>query len=43
LDKIEKEDDWTYYCKQEVIYSGTQLDESGNPKNSTPTWITLNI
>lgn len=34
--------DWVYYCEQEVIYTGTQLDENKNPIASAPTWIILN-
>ena len=26
-----KETDWDYYCEQEVIYTGTLLDENKNP------------
>jgi len=38
-----KEPDWDYYCEQEVIYTGTQLDENENPIDSAPTWIVMNI
>jgi hypothetical protein len=36
-----KDTDWEYYCEQEVIYTGTQLDENGNPIDSTPAWIRM--
>jgi hypothetical protein len=37
-----KETDWDYYCEQEVIYTGTQIDENGNFIDSSPTWILMN-
>ena len=33
---------WEYYCEQEVIYTGTQIDENGNIIDSSPTWIPMN-
>lgn len=39
----EKEEKWDYYCEEEVIYKGTQLDENNNPIDSAPTWIRIEI
>lgn len=41
LNNTAKENNWEYYCEREVIYSGTQFDENGNPINSIPTWIRM--
>ena len=38
-----KEIGWENYCEQEVIYIGSLKDENGNPSDSAPTWIPLNV
>ena len=43
LNQITKEDNWKYYCEEEVIYSGTLLDENNNPIDSAPTWIRISV
>jgi len=40
---IQKESNWSYYCEEEVIYKGTQLDEKKNPIDSAPSWIRMTI
>lgn len=41
LNDIKKDLKWTYYCEEEVIYKGTQLDESRNPIDSAPSWVRI--
>ena len=43
FDNIIKEIGWEYYCEQEVIYLGTQFDEGGNSRDSSPSWIPINF
>jgi len=43
LNQITKEDKWKYYCEEEVIYSGTLLDDNNNPIDSVPTWIRISV
>ncbi len=41
LNDIKKDLKWSYYCEEEVIYKGTQLDENRNPIDSAASWIRI--
>ena len=43
LNQITKEENWEYYCEEEVNYSGTMLDQNKKPIDSAPTWIRISV